>query len=87
MIINPLDIEQLLVNDIKSLSGGELQRIAIALALGKQCDIYLIDEPSTYLDSELRVRTSKVIKEWIIKNKRSAFIVEHDFIMATYLAD
>jgi ATP-binding cassette, sub-family E, member 1 len=77
----------LLANDVKSLSGGELQRTAIALALGKPCDIYLIDEPSTYLDSELRVRTSKVIKNWIIKNKRSAFIVEHDFIMATYLAD
>jgi ATP-binding cassette, sub-family E, member 1 len=57
------------------------------VALGKHCDIYLIDEPSAYLDSELRVIASKVIKDWIIRNNRSAFIVEHDFIMATYLAD
>ena len=57
------------------------------MALAKPCDIYLIDEPSAYLDSEQRVRASKVMKRWIINSKRSAFIVEHDFIMATYLAD
>lgn len=57
------------------------------LALAKPCDIYLIDEPSAYLDSEQRVRASKVMKRWIINCKRSAFVVEHDFIMATYLAD
>ena len=57
------------------------------MALAKPCDIYLIDEPSAYLDSEQRVRASKVMKRWIIISKRSAFIVEHDFIMATYLAD
>jgi ATP-binding cassette subfamily E protein 1 len=74
-------------NDVQTLSGGELQRVAIVLALAKPCDIYLIDEPSAYLDSEQRVRASKVMKRWIINSKRSAFIVEHDFIMATYLAD
>ena len=61
--------------------------MAIVLALAKPCDIYLIDEPSAYLDSEQRVRASKVMKRWILNSKRSAFIVEHDFIMATYLAD
>jgi ATP-binding cassette, sub-family E, member 1 len=48
----PLDIEPLLDNDVQTLSGGELQRAAIILALAKPCDIYLIDEPSAYLDSE-----------------------------------
>lgn len=61
--------------------------MAIVLALGKPCDIYLIDEPSAYLDSEQRIRASKVIKRWVLTTRRSAFIVEHDFIMATYLAD
>ena len=69
------------------MSGGELQRVAITLVLGKPCDIYLIDEPSAYLDSEQRVIASKVMKRWILISKRSAFIVEHDFLMATYLAD
>jgi ATP-binding cassette, sub-family E, member 1 len=86
-VLGPLDIEPLLEHEVQTLSGGELQRVAIVLALAKPCDIYLIDEPSAYLDSEQRVRASRVMKRWIINSKRSAFIVEHDFIMATYLAD
>lgn len=57
------------------------------LALAKPCDIFLIDEPSAYLDSEQRVIASKVMKRWILTAKKCAFVVEHDFIMATYLAD
>lgn len=86
-VLMPLNIECLLDNDVQTLSGGELQRVAIVLALAKPCDIFLIDEPSAYLDSEQRVIASKVMKRWIVSCKRSAFIVEHDFIMATYLAD
>ena len=86
-VLTPLNIESLLDNDVQTLSGGELQRVAIVLALAKPCDIFLIDEPSAYLDSEQRVVCSKVMKRWIMSSKRSAFIVEHDFIMATYLAD
>lgn len=50
-------------------------------------DIYLIDEPSAFLDSEQRIMASKVIKRFIFHTKKTAFIVEHNFIMATYLAD
>ena len=85
--MEPLRIDELMDNQVQTLSGGELQRVAIVLALGKPCDIYLIDEPSAYLDSEQRVIAAKIIKRWILSSKRSAFIVEHDFIMATYLAD
>ena len=85
--MTPLQIDVLLDNEVQTLSGGELQRVAIVLALAKPCDIYLIDEPSAYLDAEQRVTASKVMKRWIFNSKRSAFIVEHDFIMATYLAD
>jgi ATP-binding cassette subfamily E protein 1 len=49
--------------------------------------VYLIDEPSAYLDVEQRVIASKVIKRFILHSKKTAFIVEHDFIMASYLAD
>jgi ATP-binding cassette subfamily E protein 1 len=72
---------------VTNLSGGELQRLALVLALGTPADIYLIDEPSAYLDVEQRVHASRVIKRYILHAKKSAFIVEHDFIMATYLAD
>ena len=72
---------------MQNLSGGELQRVAITLCLGKPADIYLIDEPSAYLDSEQRIITAKVIKRFIMHSKKTAFIVEHDFIMSAYLAD
>merc|ERR1712080_473819 len=54
---------------------------------GIPADIYLIDEPSAYLDSKQRIIFSKVIRRFILHAKKTAFIVEHDFIMATYLAD
>lgn len=57
------------------------------MALAKGADTYLIDEPSAYLDSEQRVITAKVIKRFILNNQKCAFVVEHDFIMSTYLAD
>ena len=50
-------------------------------------DIYLIDEPSAYLDSEQRIIAAKVIKRYVLHVKKTAFVVEHDFIMAAYLAD
>src|SRR6185312_5114649 len=82
-----LKIEQLFDHEVMSLSGGELQRVAIALCLGTPADIYLIDEPSAYLDSEQRLVCAKTIKRYILHAKKTAFVVEHDFIMATYLAD
>ncbi len=47
---------------VQNLSGGELQRVALALCLGKPADVYLIDEPSAYLDSEQRLMSARVIK-------------------------
>lgn len=63
------------------MSGGELQRVALCLCLGKPAEVYLIDEPSAYLDSEQRITASKVIKRFILHAKKTAFVVEHDFIM------
>ncbi|CAI5459857.1 unnamed protein product [Closterium sp. Yama58-4] len=86
-VLRPMQIEPLLDQEVVNLSGGELQRVAITLCLGKPADIYLIDEPSAYLDSEQRIVAAKVIKRFILHAKKTAFVVEHDFIMATYLAD
>jgi len=86
-VTKPLNLENIIDQEVQNLSGGELQRVAIILCLGQPADIYLIDEPSAYLDSEQRIITAKVIKRFILHAKKTAFIVEHDFIMATYLAD
>jgi len=86
-VIKPLQIERIFDQEVQNLSGGELQRVALTLCLGKPADVYLIDEPSAYLDSEQRLHAAKVIKRFILHAKKTGFVVEHDFIMATYLAD
>lgn len=86
-VIRPMKIEDIMDQEVQNLSGGELQRVAMTLCLGKPADVYLIDEPSAYLDSEQRLVAAKVIKRFILHAKKTGFIVEHDFIMATYLAD
>eukprot|EP01084_Bolivina_argentea_P299456 516185_1 len=86
-VVKPLKAKELYDKIVTNLSGGELQRVALVLALGSPADVYLIDEPSAYLDSEQRIIAAKVIKRYILHAKKSAFVVEHDFIMATYLAD
>lgn len=50
-IVAPLTVKHLMDREVKHLSGGELQRVAIILSLGKVADVYLIDEPSAYLDA------------------------------------
>ncbi|KAF3424593.1 hypothetical protein E2986_09165 [Frieseomelitta varia] len=95
-VMKPLKIDDIMDQEVQNLSGGELQRVALALCLGKPADVYLIDEPSAYLDSEQRLVAAKVIKRKLLKvrdfrfilhAKKTGFVVEHDFIMATYLAD
>jgi ATP-binding cassette subfamily E protein 1 len=82
-----MNLGPIINQDVQKLSGGELQRVALVLCLGKKADVYLIDEPSAYLDCEQRIVTAKSIKRFIMHCHKTAFIVEHDFIMATYLAD
>lgn len=86
-VIKPLKIDYLMESEVSSLSGGELQRIALILCLGKEADLYLIDEPAAFLDSDQRIAVGKIIKKFIYRKNKTAFIVEHDLVVATYLAD
>ena len=86
-IINPLNIKPLLLKKLNELSGGELQRVAIANCLSKESDLYLMDEPSAYLDVEQRLIISKVIRDFMEHTGRSALIVEHDLLFLDYLSD
>ena len=61
-VMKPLKIDDIIDQEVQHLSGGELQRVALTLCLGKPADVYLIDEPSAYLDSEQRLVAAKVIK-------------------------
>ncbi len=83
----PLSIDPLLDCDIGSLSGGELQRVAIALCLARPADIYLLDEPSAFLDVEQRLAAARAIKKIVESRDVVAFIVEHDIVTIDYLSD
>ena len=86
-IINPLNIKPLLLKKLNELSGGELQRVMVAYCLGKEADLYLLDEPSAYLDVEQRLIVSKVIRDFMEQKGSSALIVDHDLLFLDYLSD
>jgi len=86
-IIQPLTLEKLLDRPVNKLSGGELQRVAIAACLSKSADLYLIDEPSAYLDVEERLAVARTIRRTIENNGVTAFVVEHDVSSQDFIAD
>ncbi|MEW6070658.1 MAG: ribosome biogenesis/translation initiation ATPase RLI, partial [Candidatus Thermoplasmatota archaeon] len=82
-----LSLKSIYNKSVNALSGGELQRVAIALALAQESDIYLIDEPSAYLDSSQRMETAKTIRRVIEQKGKSAMIVDHDVYFIDMVAD
>lgn len=86
-LLRPLELEGLLENRVASLSGGELQRVAIAICLGQNVEFYLLDEPSAYLDVEQRVKFSKMMRKFIEANQKTAMIIDHDMLLLHYVSD
>ncbi|MDP2908010.1 MAG: ribosome biogenesis/translation initiation ATPase RLI [Nanoarchaeota archaeon] len=86
LIIRPLELEPLFMKKVNELSGGELQRVAIALCLSQDSDLFLLDEPSAYLDVEQRLVISKVINDVMENKGTSALVVDHDLLFMDYLA-
>ncbi|MCZ7402513.1 MAG: ribosome biogenesis/translation initiation ATPase RLI [Candidatus Methanoperedens sp.] len=86
-IIRPLQLERLMKQKLDDLSGGELQRVAIAACLSRTADLYLLDEPSAHLDVEQRVLATKVIRRFAENNKVTAMVVDHDIYMIDMLSD
>ena len=88
LVLKPLNMEALEQLEVKYLSGGELQRVAICLCLGTPATVFLLDEPSAGLDCEQRIICAKVIRRWIVSHlQKTGYIVEHDFVMATACSD
>jgi ATP-binding cassette subfamily E protein 1 len=86
-VIGPLEIQPLMTRKLSQLSGGELQRVAIALCLSQDVDLFLMDEPSAYLDVEQRLIVSKVIRERLEMSGKTAMIVDHDLLFVDYISD
>ncbi len=86
-VIEPLHLTDLMDRDVEELSGGALQRLAIAACLLKDAKIYLLDEPSAYLDVEERLSVAKAIKRMVETRHATAFVVEHDVVSLDFMAD
>jgi len=86
-IIQPLNIKPLMIKTLSQLSGGELQRVAIAACLGRDAAVYLLDEPSAYLDIEQRLLISKIIRDFMADSGKACIVVDHDVVFIDYLAN
>jgi ATP-binding cassette subfamily E protein 1 len=86
-IVNPLKLERLMDNTVSELSGGELQRLSIAVCLLQDADLYLLDEPTAYLDVEQRLAVAKVVRRFVEQHEKAAIVVEHDIVSVDYLSD
>jgi ATP-binding cassette subfamily E protein 1 len=86
-IMEPLKLRPLMERRMDMLSGGELQRVAIAACLGRAVDLYLLDEPSAYLDVEQRLSVAKLIRRIIEKREAAALVVDHDVLAVDFISD
>ncbi|MFH1637808.1 MAG: ribosome biogenesis/translation initiation ATPase RLI [Candidatus Woesearchaeota archaeon] len=86
-ILEKLGLQRLLDSEVKTLSGGELQKLYIAVTLSQECDIYAFDEPSAFIDVEDRLKVAEVIKEFVIKNDVCGIVVDHDVQFIDYIGD
>ena len=86
-LIRPLNLKHLLHKKLSELSGGQLQRVAIAHCLSQDAKLFLLDEPSAYLDVEQRLLVAKVIRDMMYKKGSSALVVDHDLLFIDYLSN
>ncbi|MBL7169616.1 MAG: ribosome biogenesis/translation initiation ATPase RLI [Candidatus Aenigmarchaeota archaeon] len=86
-ILRPLGLDKLLEKNVNKLSGGELQRVAVAVSLSKESDIYLLDEPSAFMDVEQRLNLAKLVRNLVEKQDTSALIVDHDLLFLSQISD
>jgi len=86
-VFDALQLKHLMEKPVSVLSGGELQRVAIASCLAKEADLYLIDEPSAYLDSKQRMLVSRTIRKVIENLGKSALVVDHDVYFIDMISD
>jgi ATP-binding cassette subfamily E protein 1 len=86
-IQDPFDLGPLYDQPLGSLSGGELQRVGIALCLARHADVYLLDEPSAFLDVDRRVSLTDRIREFGKRTDRPVLVVDHDLFVIDRVAD
>lgn len=87
ILIEPLHLPSLYEKQMDTLSGGELQRVAIAAALGTDAPLILLDEPSAMLDVEQRLLAAKTIRGVVDQYNKTCLIVDHDLMFMDFVSD
>ncbi|MBI2665861.1 ribosome biogenesis/translation initiation ATPase RLI [Candidatus Woesearchaeota archaeon] len=86
-LIEPLGLDKFFAQKLSELSGGQLQRVAVAKCLSQEADLFLLDEPSAYLDVEQRLLISKIIQNIAFERDVTILVVDHDLMFLDYLSD
>ena len=86
-IIEPLRIKKLYNKSMKYLSGGELQKVAVATCLLQKADLYALDEPSAFLDVEDRIAVGKFLQKFCRSFGKSAIVIDHDLQLMDLVSD
>jgi ATP-binding cassette subfamily E protein 1 len=86
-LIDRLNIRPVIDQHIDTLSGGELQRVALAATLARDADFYFLDEITPYLDISQRMTAARLVRELAEEGDRSMLVVEHDLAILDLIAD
>ena len=90
-IMEELELTHIAERNVENLSGGELQRFAIGVAVVQQADVYMFDDPAPYFDVKLLLQASRAILSILSDEENSVnkyvLVVEHDLAVLDYLSD
>ncbi len=86
-LVKKLRLDRLWDREARKLSGGEMQKLAVAISLAREADIYFLDEPSAYLDVEERLSVARVIRRLTETREAASFVVEHDLLIIDFISD
>ncbi|OPY49153.1 MAG: Cobalamin import ATP-binding protein BtuD [Methanosaeta sp. PtaU1.Bin112] len=84
-LVDNLSIDKLMDREISSLSGGELQRVAIAATAARDANFYFFDEISPYLDIYQRINVARILQN--LARDKAVMVVEHDLALLDLLAE
>jgi ATP-binding cassette subfamily E protein 1 len=86
-VLEPLSLSPLLASPAKTLSGGELQRLAIATCLSREANLYVLDEPSAHLDVEQRVKLPRIIRNLAQEREAGIMVIDHDIYLIDIISE
>jgi ATP-binding cassette subfamily E protein 1 len=86
-VLEPLALSALLASPAKTLSGGELQRLAIAACLSREANLYILDEPSAHLDVEQRVKLPRIIRNLAQEREAGIMVIDHDIYLIDIISE